>query len=97
MAKCTHAIHSSGSKELVTSRLPSAKYDGEINTATAARTRAKVRPPISRVIKPVTTTTAEIATAGKNLIAQSESPSTIRLTLARNGTSGGWSTYPNAR
>ena len=63
----------------------------------ALNATAKALPPNSFAIRHTKTSVAEPASAGTMCIANSDSPSRARLSATSAGTSGGRSTYPNAR
>src|ERR1700722_13587305 len=89
MTKYAQPIQRFGSRQLVVSRLPLERYCGAITTAIAESKRAKRRPPNSRAMRAVCTTSSEDASAGMKRMARRESPSAARETWLRNGISGG--------
>ena len=85
-------IQNNGSNAFMVRKWSRARKPGAARTHKAAKPWAKRLPPNSRAIRPVSSTLAAPAKAGKKRMAARESPSNTRATLATRAISGGWST-----
>ncbi len=70
---------------------------GATAAATAASMMVRRNPPISRAIRPVSTTIAACAMLGINRTPTSDGPKSSSPMRANSGVNGGYGTYPQSR